>query len=103
MTDSCPQSRAFSNYTFWANLNGGNFAGDTVLEIDVDPLYGDPDLYIARDLKGDRVVKTTFWRWRSRRFGRDVVAIPMVKSSDLGVYQIGVYSYSATACALSTS
>ena len=79
VTDSITRRGSFKYYNFYVNLNADDFAIDeTVLEIDVDPVYGDPDLYIGLDLAGDHVVNTTVWRWRSRRFGRDVVAIPMV-------------------------
>lgn len=65
-------------------------------QIQIQNNHRDPDLYVARDLADNRVVNKTFWKWRSRRFGRDVIAIPIRNSTDLGVYQIGVYSYSLT-------
>ena len=99
VTDSMTRPRAFKYYHFFAKLAAADMdaVGETVLEIDVDPIYGDPDLYVGRDVEGDRLVNTThFYRWKSRRFGRDVIAIPIANASDLGVYQIGVYSYSQT-------
>ncbi len=95
ITDSITTAGTFKYYNFY--VNNVKDAGNYALEIDVNPMYGDPDLYIAKDVQGNKVVTTTEnYKWRSMKFGRDNIAILIRNASYLGVYQIGVYSYSVT-------
>ena len=69
------------------------------MEVDVNPISGDPDLYIAntKNLKNNQLINATHnYQWRSMKFGEDNIVILLKNSSFLGIYQIGVYGYSPT-------
>ncbi len=82
----------FKYYNFY--VNNVKYIGINVLEVDADPIYGDSDLYTAKDLPGNKVATTSEnYKWRSMRFGEDNYAIPINNNNDS---HICIYSYSTT-------
>jgi hypothetical protein len=54
-------------------------------------IFSDPDLFIHNE---NILPNNTYYKWKSERYGSDLINIPHVQANIIGMYLIGVYSSS---------
>jgi len=73
---------------------------DAVIEVDLSPLSGDPDVYVSRMSQlGDSSARVSEANaeWRSIHYGHDSLPIYLNGSEEmLGAYMIGIKTYTAS-------